>query len=130
MVLRLTLLQYDRQPNARRGDVATAQRTPSEVLVECGKSSKKQGIMQSTKTEVVEENASVSEQTEANNKVYTLTRPPKTFWQELAPWSYTNCEISFWKSLLRPFSFGFSPAVWFSFFACTYLLFYDSVDHH
>ncbi|EJD08432.1 MFS general substrate transporter [Fomitiporia mediterranea MF3/22] len=44
----------------------------------------------------------------------------KTFLEELKPWSYSS-DISFVKSLLRPFPFALSPAVWFTFFAygCT-----------
>jgi len=45
---------------------------------------------------------------------------PKTFLEELRPWSYTS-DTSFVKAILRPFPFLLSPAVWFTFFAygCT-----------
>ena len=41
--------------------------------------------------------------------------PPKTFMEELRPWSYTS-DTSFVRALLRPFPFFLSPPVWFTFF--------------
>ena len=43
--------------------------------------------------------------------------PPKTFMEELRPWSYTS-DTSFVRALLRPFPFFLSPPVWFTFFSC------------
>ena len=46
--------------------------------------------------------------------------PPKSFWEELKPWSYYSRQ-SILKLLARPFVFALSPAVWFTFFACKLL---------
>ena len=54
------------------------------------------------------------------HEVETTLSPPKSFWEELKPWSYTSKQ-SFFKSLARPLVFALSPAVWFAFFACKFI---------
>lgn len=61
------------------------------------------------------------------NRLADFSFPPKSFIDELRPWSYTS-EASFFKSLLRPFPFFLSPAVWFSFFACEQWFFLLRLD--
>ncbi|TFK46317.1 putative cycloheximide resistance protein [Heliocybe sulcata] len=43
--------------------------------------------------------------------------PPKTFVQELAPWSGYVSKVSFLQILTRPFPFLLSPIVWFAIFS-------------
>lgn len=55
---------------------------------------------------------------ESSTEIGQFSSRPKTFLEELKPWSYTS-DTSFVRAILRPFPFLLSPAVWFTFFACT-----------
>jgi len=68
-------------------------------------------------TDGSEKDSNVSKDAELADSHQRHYLPPKTFMQELAPWSGFNAPVSFVRVFLRPFPFALSPAVWFTFFA-------------
>ncbi|KAH8115459.1 MFS general substrate transporter [Phellopilus nigrolimitatus] len=74
------------------------------------------GVVQKGSAEQIKLSISASRDTSLS----PFSSPPKTFTEELKPWSYTS-NVGFVKALLRPFPFLLSPAVWFTFLAygCT-----------
>lgn len=68
----------------------------------------------SDKTVEVEVDASEKEkvvQVEARPTASVVTEPPKSYVQELLPWSGYWDHVSFWRTLLRPFVLILSPIV-------------------
>ncbi|TFK46315.1 putative cycloheximide resistance protein [Heliocybe sulcata] len=43
--------------------------------------------------------------------------PPKTYWQELKPWSGYVSKVSLFEVFFRPFPFVLSPVIWFTIFS-------------
>ncbi|EPQ53334.1 MFS general substrate transporter [Gloeophyllum trabeum ATCC 11539] len=86
----------------RRAEGATETATPASEKVE---------NVGDTEKEYVEHIPSVEQAPKGNHL------PPKTFVQELAPWSGYVSKVSFLQVFFRPFPFLLSPIIWFAIFS-------------